>query len=94
MPYVAITEFDADWETHLKIDARINEAVGDGPIDGLILHAAGPCDVGTRVVDVWESKEHAGRFFTEQVGPALASLGVEPGPPVSMTEYDVELVRS
>ena len=90
MPYVVITEFDADWDTHLRIDA----AIGDGPIDGLIVHTAGRSEAGTRVVDVWQSKEQADRFFTERIVPALTSLGIEPGPPVSMTEYDVELVRS
>jgi hypothetical protein len=45
-------------------------------------------------VDVWESKEHAGRFFRDTAVPALLSLGLEPGPPMSMTEYDVEIVRS
>ena len=90
MPYVAITEFDAAWDTHLKIDA----AVGDAPADGLIVHTAGPSDAGTRVVDVWESKEHADRFFRDRILPALAAVGVEPGPPISMTEYDVEIVRT
>jgi hypothetical protein len=90
MPYAAIMEWDADWETHLKIDA----AIGDEPADGLVVHTAGPCDVGTRTLDVWESKEHSTRFFEERIGPALASLGIESGPPVSMTEFDLEVVRT
>jgi len=90
MPYAVIMEWDADWETHLKID----DAVGDGPVEGLVVHTAGPCDVGTRVIDVWESKEHSTRFFEARIVPALEALGIEPGPPVSMTEFDVEIVRT
>jgi len=90
MPYAVIMEWDADWETHLKIDAT----VGDGPVDGLIIHTAGPCDAGTRCLDVWESKEHLTRFFEARIVPALASLGIESGPPVSMTEFDLEIART
>jgi hypothetical protein len=90
MPYALIMEWDADWETHLKIDA----AIGTEPADGLVLHTAGPCDGGTRTLDVWESKEHSTRFFGERIAPALASLGIEPGPPLSMTEFDLEIART
>jgi hypothetical protein len=90
MPYAAIMEWDADWDTHLKIDA----AIGDAPAEGLVVHTAGPCEAGTRVLDVWESKEHSDRFFAERIMPALLSLGIEPGPPLSATEYDLEIVRT
>lgn len=90
MSYAVIMEWDADWETHLKI----NEAIGRESADGLVLHAAGPCESGTRVLDVWESREHANRFFGERIVPALISLGIEPGPPLSMTEFDLEIVRT
>lgn len=90
MPYAVIMEWDADWETHLKIDA----AVGEGPVEGLVVHTSGPCDAGTRVLDVWESKEHSTAFFRDRIAPALDSLGIEAGPPVSMTEFDLELVRT
>ena len=90
MPYTVIMDWEADWPTHLSIDA----AIGDAPFDGLIMHAAGPCESGTRVIDVWESKKDMTRFFNERIVPALASLGVEPGPPLSVTEFDVEIVRT
>ena len=90
MPYAVIMEWDADWESHLKIDA----AIGDEPARGLVLHSSGPCDAGTRVLDIWESKEHSTRFFAERIAPALESLGVEPGPPLSVTEFDLQIVRT
>jgi hypothetical protein len=90
MPITTITEWEADWATHLSIDA----AIGDGPADGLIMHAAGPSEAGTRVIDVWESRQHMTRFFNERIVPALHSLGIEAGPPLSVTEYDVQIVRT
>lgn len=89
MSYVTIMEWDVDWETHLRIDA----AVGDAPADGLLVHTSGPIESGVRSVDVWESKEHSSRFFGERIAPALESLGIEPGPPQSMTAFDAEIVR-
>ena len=66
MAYAVIMEFDADWATHLKID----EAVGDGPVEGLMVHAAGPSDGGTRTVDIWASRDDSERFFVERIFPA------------------------
>ena len=90
MPYAVIMEWDADWDTHRRIDA----AIGEDPADGLVLHSAGPSESGTRVLDVWETKDHANRFFETRIVPALASLGMEPGPPLSLTEFEVEIVRT
>lgn len=89
MSYVTIMEWDVDWAGHLRID----EAVGDAPVDGLLVHTSGPIESGVRSVDVWESKEHATRFFNERIAPALDSLGIESGPPQSMTEFEAEIVR-
>jgi hypothetical protein len=42
---------------------------------GLEASYAGTAEDGTlRVVTVWESKEHADRFFTEVLGPTLARV--------------------
>jgi hypothetical protein len=40
--------------------------IGDGPIEGLILHTAGfDEETGVfRILDVWESREHADRFMS------------------------------
>ena len=89
MAYVVIMEFDADWVTHLKID----EAVGDKPVKGLIVHAAGPCEVGTRTFDIWASHEDSERFFGERIAPALQALGIEGGPPLSVQAFNAEIVR-
>jgi hypothetical protein len=46
-----------------------------------------------RIVGVWESKEHADRFFAERVGPLLAkALGSEPG--VSRPDIGIDVAHS
>jgi len=54
----------------------VAEQIGQGPFDGLIAHTAGfDDDDGVfRIVDIWESREHAERFLAEHVQP-LIDLG-------------------
>ena len=77
MVYATLTEYDVDLDTHI----RMGNAVGDAPVEGLILHAGGPSERGVHSLDVWESKEDADRFFTERMMPALQqfALGAEDG---------------
>ena len=89
MTYATFMEWDADWEMHLRIDA----AIGDAPVDGLLVHASGPSEAGTMSIDIWESKEHSTRCFNERIAPALASLGIEPGPPLAMSAFAVEIMK-
>jgi hypothetical protein len=86
--YGTITEFDVDLDIHRKII----EAAGDDPIEGLIVHAAGPTDSGIRSIDIWETKEHADRFFGERLMPAMATLDIPGGPPLSHEELDLPVV--
>jgi hypothetical protein len=45
---------------------------------GGIFHVAGPSpNGGWRVIEVWESREEADRFFQERFLPALESLGLD-----------------
>jgi hypothetical protein len=57
------------------------EKIGAGPFDGLIAHTAGfDDDAGVfRILDVWESKEHAERFLAEHIQP-LMNLGPDAFP--------------
>ena len=61
-----------------QVDAVIAKL--DGPPAGMLARYIGSADDGNlRVVSLWESKEHAERFLTEKLGPAVASaLGPEP----------------
>ena len=88
MAYATVMEFDVDLDTHRKII----DAAGDDPITGLIVHAAGPIDAGIRSIDLWESKEDSERFFAERLMPAMASLEMAGGPPLSFEELDVPVL--
>lgn len=43
-------------------------------------------------LDVWETKEDSGRFFTDRMMPALEQMGLGSGPPLNVTEYDLPYV--
>lgn len=88
MAYATLIEFDVDLDTHIKI----GEAIGDDPIKGLIVHAAGPSEHGVHSLDVWESKEDSERFYNERMIPALRQMGLQGGPPVSYQEYELPYV--
>lgn len=88
MAYATVIEFDVDLDTHLKI----MEAAGDAPVKGLVVHTAGPCEGGINCIDVWESRDDADHYFGEVLMPALASLGIEGGPPVKFDEYDLPVL--
>ena len=88
MAYAVIMEFDADLEAH----KRISDAVGDEPIKGMIVHAAGTSPNGVYSLDVWESKEDSDRFFAERLMPAMQQLGIAGGPPLSVQEWDLPFV--
>ena len=49
-------------------------AVNEKPPEGLLMHSAGAVDGGFQIVDVWESEEHARRFDTERLGPAIQEV--------------------
>jgi len=88
MAYALIMEFDVDLDTHI----RIGEAVGDEPIQGLIVHAGGASDRGVYSLDVWESKNAADQFLSERLMPAMQAIGVADGPPLSIKHYELPYV--
>ena len=88
MAYAQIIEFDVDLDTHI----RIGEAVGDEPIQGLIVHAGGASDRGVYSLDVWESKDAADRFLSERLIPAVEAMGLADGPPLSVQDYELPYV--
>ena len=85
MAYATLIEFDVDLDTHIKL----GEAVGDDPVKGLIVHAAGPSEHGVHSLDVWESKEDSERFYIERMIPALRQMGIEGGPPLRYQEFEL-----
>lgn len=47
----------------------------DWPVEGLLVHVAGPASGGFRIVDLWESEEAAGRFGSTLL-PILQEVGI------------------
>jgi hypothetical protein len=77
-PFDTVEQFD-----HVRAE------VGDEP-DGLQARYVGMADGKPRIVVLWESKAHADRFLSEQLGPALAKLlGPEPGGTPEVLGIDV-----
>ena len=76
MAVVYIQEFPIADRSTTNYDF-VADKVGDGPFDGLIVHTAGFDDEAGvfRILDVWETREHADRFLAEHVQPI-----VEEGP--------------
>jgi hypothetical protein len=62
----------------------------ENPVDGLLLHTAGPKPGGWRVFDVWESKDAFNRFVEDRLMPAIERSGVEGRPQPQLYEvYNV-----
>ncbi|WP_285641740.1 hypothetical protein [Lentzea sp. NBRC 102530] len=69
---------------------KLDQAMGALVPDGLRARYACRADGEFRVIAVWESKEHADRFFREVLGPVLARvLGPEPAGAPTMTGMEV-----
>lgn len=55
--------------------ARIMEAIGEQPMDGLLLHlCVRRPEGGLRYLDIWESEEHRARGFDDRVRPAVYAV--------------------
>jgi hypothetical protein len=63
--------------TDLATFDRVVEAAGIP--DGMLTRHAGTAEDGTlRVIVLWETREHAERFYLERLGPAFARVFGEP----------------
>jgi hypothetical protein len=76
--------------------ARITDALGSAPMDGLLLHlVVRRPEGGLRYVDVWESEDHSARALDERIHPAVDAAFGGRRPPVepSVERLDVVEVR-
>lgn len=91
MVHAFIQDVGIDTDTY----GRITDALGDEPMDGLLLHLVvrNPAG-GLRYIDVWETEEQCSRAFEERVHPAVDTAfgGRRPPEPV-VTGLDVVEVR-
>jgi hypothetical protein len=95
MAVAYLQEFDIQGEDRStsNYDAVAERLQGEAPV-GLIVHTAGWDEERSvfRILDVWESREHAQRFIDERLMPVVNELlaGREDAPPPSR-EYFYEL---
>jgi hypothetical protein len=69
---------------------HLDQVMGATSPDGLKARYACQADGEFRIIAVWESKEHADRFFREVLGPILARvLGPEPSGAPAVTGMEV-----
>ena len=70
---------------------KLDQMMGSLTPDGLRARYACQADGKFQVIAVWDSKEHADRFFHETLGPVIARvLGPEPsGAPAVTAGYEV-----
>jgi hypothetical protein len=68
------------WDIYNQVQRKIDE---EGPPDGLIVHTAVDNDGRPKIIDIWESEEHAQRFGEQRLGPAIMEIAGEQvgGPP-------------
>jgi heme-degrading monooxygenase HmoA len=52
-----------------QLFAHVSEALRTAP--GFLLHSSHPTEAGWRVIEIWESRDDAGRFFAAHIAPNL-----------------------
>ena len=70
MSYAFVQDVAASWDQYERVASLMEPAPA-----GLILHVAGPTDVGFRTIEVWESEQAWEHFQAKRLAPAIAALG-------------------
>jgi methionine-rich copper-binding protein CopC len=74
-------------EQYDEVDQKMAEKMGKEAPEGVHAHIAGATDDGFRVIEVWDSSEHAERYDQEaELGEAMQEAGV---PEPTITEFEV-----
>jgi hypothetical protein len=85
--YTQDVPIDAD------VYARIVEAIGDEPMDGLLVHlCVRRPDGGLRYIDVWETEQQCARAFEQRIHPAVDATFGGARPPVEPTTVPLEVI--
>ena len=77
--------------TREQYEQAVRELNLSGPPPGSHLHASGPMEGGWRIVEVWESEEAAGAYYSsEQFQQMTRTTGIAPP---NIASYPVETVK-
>ncbi len=74
-----------------QYDAASQQLDAGGPMEGCLVHVAGPMEGGWRVIEVWESQEAADKFFRERLQHVMESNGIPPVEPTVFPVHALEL---
>ena len=87
--------FTQDVPIDAEFYGRIAAALGEAPMDGLLLHLCvrNP-EGGLRYIDVWESEEQCARAFDERVHPAVDTAFGGRRPPVEPTVTRLDVIEA
>ena len=89
MVYAFTQDVPIDTDTY----ARITDALGTEPMDGLLLHlCVRTPEGGLRYIDVWESQEQCARAFDERIHPAVDAAFGGRRPPVEPTVTHLDVI--
>jgi hypothetical protein len=83
-------EKDFDISVLQELNERAEEP--DTLPDGCLSRIVGTVDTGARVIEVWESPDHA-RKFSEEHGPAIGELKIPPPDRVAAFETSVYMAQ-
>jgi hypothetical protein len=93
MPFCTLLEWDGGFD-HALLD-QLNEraGMGDDLPEGCLARIVGLVESGARVIEVWESDEHA-RRFAEQNTSLIRELNIPPPTGLAAFETTVFLTKS
>jgi hypothetical protein len=93
MPIVRIlSPREVTYEIYQKVGEKMD--VANNPPDGLLLHTASEVDGKLKIVDVWESQEHADRFGEERLGPAIMEVAPQVGGPPEPDQIEIYQIKN
>jgi hypothetical protein len=93
MPIVRIVSpREVTYAVYEQVQAKLDTA--NNPPDGLIAHTASEVDGRLKVVDIWESEEHALRFGEERLGPAIAEAAPDAGGPPGPDQIEIYEIKN
>ena len=68
--------FELPGVTQEQYDTASEQVDSGSPMEGCLVHVAGPMEGGWRVVKVWESQEAANGFFRERLQLVMEGVGI------------------
>jgi hypothetical protein len=91
MPFCTLLEWDSGFD--LERYNELNERAGthDDLPEGCLVRIVGLVESGARVVEVWESDEHA-RRFSEQNSHLISELNVPP--PTGVAAFETTIFQA